>query len=551
MRRSLVCTLALACGSLTLLAQSDKDLTVVHEIKVEAFEDSKVMDHLWNISDRYGPRLTASPEWDEAAQWAMQAMRDFGLSNVHEESWGPFGRSWSLESCNLDMLTPRYSHLVAYPLAWSSPTKGVETGEVLYAPMQQEHWYEFKKNQEALERYKAQWRGKLRGKIVMLSDAVQPAPSTRPPFRRLTAEDLTQIAQAPEPAIKRHITVDQVQMPDNPEEIGKYMASLPNSVVDTLFDHYDDALADLGAFLKSEGVVAVLKYDPRAHNGLIFAEAAGSFKTDKPMAPPTFVVTEEQYSRMQRLLEKKVPLTVRLEVKAKYSDHDVEAHNIVAEIPGQKKPDEVVMIGGHFDSWHSGTGATDNGAGSAVMMEVMRILKTLNVPLDRTVRIGLWSGEEQGLFGSRAYVKQHLADVSTGEVKPEQAKFDAYLNLDNGSGKIRGIYLEGNDAARPLFEHWLSPFHDLGAATVTLKHTGGTDHLSFDDAGLPAFQFIQDPLDYGTITHHSDMDTYPHAVPEDLMQASAVIATLVYDIANRDEMVPRKMQVQNGKLVNP
>ncbi len=227
------------------------------------------------------------------------------------------------------------------------------------------------------------------------------------------------------------------------------------------------------------------------------------------------------------------------------------AANIVAEIPGQKKPDEVVMIGAHFDSWHSGTGATDNGAGSAVMMEVMRILKTLNVPLDRTVRIGLWSGEEEGLFGSRAYVKQHFADINTGEVKPEQAKFDAYLNLDNGSGKIRGVWLEGNDAIRPLFEKWMAPFRDMGVTTTSLRHTGGTDHLSFDDAGLPAFQFIQDPLDYGTVTHHSDMDTYPHAIPEDLMQASAVIATLVYDISNREQMVPRKTSVLNGKLVNP
>jgi Zn-dependent M28 family amino/carboxypeptidase len=269
------------------------------------------------------------------------------------------------------------------------------------------------------------------------------------------------------------------------------------------------------------------------------------------MAPPSFVVTEEQYSRMQRLVEDKVPVTVRLEVKAKYSDRDVDAANIVAEIPGQKKPDEVVMIGAHFDSWHSGTGATDNGAGSAVMMEVMRILKTLNVPLDRTVRIGLWSGEEEGLFGSRAYVTQHLADIKTGEVKPEQAKLDAYLNLDNGSGKIRGVYLEGNDAIRPLFEKWFAPFRDMGVTTISLKHTGGTDHLSFDDAGIPAFQFIQDPLDYGTIAHHSDMDTYPHAIQEDLMQASAVIATLVYNISNRDQMVPRKLTVQNGKLPTP
>jgi hypothetical protein len=550
MRRILTFTFAVVCGTAGLWAQDDKDLTALHEIKVEAFNNSKVMDHLANLSDLYGPRLTASPEWEQAAQWAMQAMKGFGLANVHEEKWGPFGRSWSLESYNIDMLTPRYSHLIAVPLAWSSQTNGVQTGEVLFAPIEQGRWYEFKKNHDALERYKAEWHGKLKGKIVLLSDARQASPSERPLFRRLTDAELSDIGKAPEPVIRRQIAVDQVQIPDDPVEAAKYMATLPNSMEDALFDRYDESLADLGAFLKTEGVIAALKYDPRAHNGLLFAEAAGSFKTDKPMAPPSFVVTEEQYSRMQRLLEKKQPVTVRMELKAKYSDQDVDGANIVAEIPGQKKPDEVVMIGAHFDSWHSGTGATDNGAGSAVMLEVMRILKKLDLPLDRTVRIGLWSGEEQGLFGSRAYVKQHFADIKTGEVKPEQAKFDAYLNLDNGSGKIRGIYLEGNDAIRPLFERWLAPFHDMGVTTVSLRHTGGTDHLSFDDAGLPGFQFIQDPLDYGTVTHHSDMDTYPHAIQEDLMQASAVIATLVYDIANRDRMVPRKINVQNGKLVN-
>ncbi|MBV9938300.1 MAG: M20/M25/M40 family metallo-hydrolase, partial [Acidobacteriaceae bacterium] len=324
------------------------------------------------------------------------------------------------------------------------------------------------------------------------------------------------------------------------EEANKYFASLPNSVVDQLIDQYFALSHDEGRFFREEGALAVIRGDNRAHNGLIFAEAAGSEKSSDPLAAPTFIVTQEQYSRMVRLVEKKQPVTLRFELKAQTSDRDMDGLNIIGEIPGQKKPDEVVMIGAHFDSWHSGTGATDNGAGSAVMLEVMRILKTLDLKMDRTVRIGLWSGEEQGLFGSKAYVKQHFADPKTMQLKPEHAKLDAYLNLDNGSGRIRGAYLEGNDAARPLFEKMFQPFRDLGVTTLTLKHTGGTDHLSFDDVGLPGFQFIQDPLDYGTVTHHSDMDTYSHAVPEDLMQASAVIATLVYDIANREETFPRK-----------
>jgi Zn-dependent M28 family amino/carboxypeptidase len=218
----------------------------------------------------------------------------------------------------------------------------------------------------------------------------------------------------------------------------------------------------------------------------------------------------------------------------------VNSANIVGEIPGGKKADEVVMIGAHFDSWHAGTGATDNGAGSAVMIEVMRILKALNVSMDRTVRIGLWSGEEEGLYGSEAYVKQHFGDAKTMKLLPDHAKLSGYFNLDNGSGKIRGVYLQGNDAMRPLFETWLAPFRDEGATTITIKDTGGTDHLSFDAVGLPGFQFIQDPLDYGSVTHHSSMDTYDHAVASDLMEASAVIAAVVYQAANAPEMLPRK-----------
>jgi hypothetical protein len=360
---------------------------------------------------------------------------------------------------------------------------------------------------------------------------------------------LAEIAKAPEPVQKLAITsIDELKIPRAEEDAQKYFASLPTALVDQFYDARTGLLTQQAKFFRDEGVLAVIRADARAHNGLLFAEAAGSHESKDPLAPPTFVVTEEQYSRMVRLLEKKQPVSLHLDLEAKASDQDVDGLNLIAEIPGQKKPDEIIMIGAHFDSWHTGTGATDNAAGSAVMIEVMRILKALNLKMDRTVRIGLWSGEEQGLYGSKAYVKAHFADPKTMQPKPEYAKFDAYLNLDNGSGKIRGIYLERNDAARPVFETLLSPFHDLGATTVTLKHTGGTDHLSFDEVGLPGFQFIQDPLDYGTVTHHSDMDTYTHLVPEDLMQASAIIATLVYDLANHEQFVPRKpMPVPLGK----
>ena len=521
-------------------APADPDLEAVGRIKMEAFSRSKVMDILASLTDRYGPRLTASPEFEEAAHWAESALKQYGVTNVHEEKWGPFGRSWSLQSFSLEMTEPRYSHLVAFPLAWTSATKNAESAKALYAPFHNKNRYDITAAKEAFAQYKKEWAGKLKGRVVLITEISPPEPSAQPLFRRDTPENLADIAKAPEPSVSRNIPVDDVKVPSDPAEARKYLTSLPGPVLDEWFDRFSDFSTERSQFFREQGVAAVITADTRAHNGLLFAEAAGSEKAANPMAAPTFVVTEEQYSRMTRLLEKNTPVSLRFNLQVKASDKDSEAVNIIGEIPGRKKPDEIVMIGAHFDSWHSGTGATDNGAGSAVMMEVMRILKASDLPLDRTVRIGLWSGEEQGLLGSKAYVKQHFGDPKTMQLKPEHAKLDAYLNLDNGSGKIRGVFLQGSDAARPLFESWFRPFADMGVQTLTLKDTGGTDHLSFDAVGLPGFQFIQDPLDYFSVTHHSDMDTYPHAVPEDLMQASAVIATLVYDIANRDAAFPRK-----------
>ncbi len=534
---------------LPCLRAQDNTLQVVHQIKTEAFDNSKVMEHLSYLSDMYGPRLTGSPEFQQAADWAMSRLKEYGITNVHTEKWGPFGRSWSLQTYTLEMIAPRYSHLVAAPLAWSAPTKGMQSGEVIFAPLQQENFFDIPKSREAFNRYKAEWKGKLTGKIVLASEAKPLKPSTKPLFRRYTDAELAEIAAAPEPAIRRNIPIDQIKIPTDEEEAQKYFESLPNSTIDALIDAYFALINDMGRFFHEEGALGVIVSS--GHNGIVFAQQAGSHESKDPMSPPTFVVTEEQYSRMTRLVGQKQTVSVRMNLEVKVSDKDVDGLDIIGEIPGQKKPDEVVMIGAHYDSWHSATGATDNGAGSAVMIEVMRVLKTLNLRLDRTVRIGLWSGEEEGLYGSKAYVKAHFADPKTMELRPEHAKLDAYLNLDNGSGKIRGIYLEGNDAARPVFEEMLQPFHDMGASTLTLKRTDGTDHMSFDAVGLPGFQFIQDPLDYETVTHHSDVDTYSHAVPEDLMQASAIIATLVYDIANRDGQFPRKqLPAGPGKQAN-
>ena len=517
------------------------DLGVVQKIQDEAFQNSKVMETLEYISDIHGPRLTASPGFDDAANWAIDRLSSYGLQNVHKEKWGPFGRSWTLHSYSLEMLEPRYAVLYAAPLAWTGSTAGVVTADALYAPfIQPQSRLNLAKYEEALNEYIRKYKGKLHGKVVLITKQEDIDPLSKVLFQRYDEKELAELAKAPEPRTKVPVDLAHIVIPDDPKDAREYLMSLPSNVREKLFEQRSVLISKRNEFLRSEGVAAVLTADPRAHDGLVFAEQSGAYQAKYPIAPPIFVVTGEQYDRLARLAEKNVQVRLRVSLDAASSQGAVDTYNLIGEIPGTTKPDEVVMIGAHFDSWHSGTGATDNGAGSAVMMEVMRILKTLDLKMDRTVRIGLWSGEEEGLLGSKAYVKQHFGDPATMQVTPEQAKLSGYFNLDNGSGKIRGVYLQDNIAMRPVFERWLAPFRDLGVSTISPRNTGGTDHLSFDAVGLPGFQFIQDPLDYGTITHHSSMDTYDHAQAGDLMQCAAVIASVVYDAATRPTMLPRK-----------
>jgi len=534
--------------SLPAVGQESVDLGVVDRIKTEAFDHSKVMETLREISDVHGPRLTGSPGFEDAAHWAMSELTTYGLDKVHFEKWGPFGRAWTLEESSVELLEPRYSQLTAVPLAWSSSTNGPVAGDLVLAPFRGSFRDGPTKFKAALDAYRTKWTGKLRGKIVLISDPKVPAQQTNPQFTRYTAAELADMTEAPAPSSKLSARkLEEVNWPDNPADIGPFFGSLSNALMDQIYDLYDAVVAERAEFFAKEGAAGVLLEDDRAHEGLVMAEAAGGFKVSSTLAPPTFVITAEQYNRIARLLEHKDSARVRLNLKAAIGDRDADGLNIIGEIPGGAKSDEIVMIGAHFDSWHSGTGATDNGCGSAVMIEVMRILTALHLKLDRTVRIGLWGGEEEGLFGSRAYVKEHFADPNTMRVTAEHAKLSGYFNLDNGSGKIRGVYLQGHVAMRPIFETWLAPFRDQGVTTVTIRNTGGTDHLSFAAVGLPGFQFIQDPLDYGSITHHSDMDTWDHAVPADLMQAAAVIASVVYDTANRPEMLPRRPLPKPGE----
>jgi carboxypeptidase Q len=524
----------------TAVLAQEADLGLVTRIKTEAFEKSQVMETLGYLTDVYGPRLTASPGFQRAADWAVKRLQGYGVENVRQEKWGAFGRSWTLKQYSAEVLDPTYAALDAAPLAWSDATNGPVTGEILLAPFGGARQpLDPKKLEEDLDRYMAAWKGKLKGKVVMLTQPPPLTPQTQPLFARYTDKDLSDMAAAPAPAAKLQ-DVKELKFPDDPDEAARYQASLPAWVTDQLAQQRQEITAKRVKFLKDEGVLAVLTTGATSHDALIFAQAAGPYDAKYTQAPPTFIVTAEQYNRMARLYEKNVPVRVRLNLQAAYSPGNQDAFNLTGEIPGGAKKDELVMIGAHFDSWHSGTGATDNGAGSAVMIEVMRILKSLNVKLDRTVRIALWSGEEQGLLGSKAYVKEHFGDLETMKLQEAHARLSGYFNLDNGSGKIRGVYLQGNDAMRPIFERWLAPFRDQGVSAISIRNTGGTDHLSFDAVGLPGFQFIQDPLEYSTLTHHSNMDTLDHAQPADLMQAAAVIAAIVWDAANRPEMLPRK-----------
>ncbi len=536
----------LALGSslivLTVFAQERTDYNLIHQIKQEAFEHSQVMEHEEALTDRYGPRLTASPEFDEAAQWAMARMKAWGLANVHTESWGPFGRSWSLKHYSVEMIEPRYSLLDAMPLAWSEPTGKPVTGEPVMAPFIATANDQAKTDAD-FEKYKQEWHGKLRGKIVLFNRPRNSAEEaeTRPAFSRYSDADLANLAKTPDATPKIDIRLQDVKIPEDADEARRYMATLPADIRTVLQDRTREATEKRDRFYVDEGAAAIFLEDARSHDGVVFAEAAGTRKAADHLSVPKFRITEEQYNRIARLLDKKEPVKLRVDLEATVGDRDLNGTNIVGEIPGGAKKDEVVMIGAHFDSWHGGTGATDNAAGSAVMLEVMRVLSTLHVKLDRTVRIALWSGEEQGLFGSKAYVKEHFGDPATMAITAEHPKLAAYFNLDNGTGRIRGVYLQDNDAARPFFERALiGPFRDLGVTTISLRNTGGTDHLSFDDVGLPGFQFIQDPMDYSTVTHHSTMDTLDHVVAADLVQASAVIASVVAQEANAPEMMARK-----------
>jgi carboxypeptidase Q len=502
-------------ASTPLVAQDSVDLDVVHKIRQEALQNSQVMEHLFYLTDVSGSRLTNSPGFFSAADWVVKRLGEWGIS-AHQEKWGPFGRGWTYTRFSAHMIEPQSTPLIGAPLAYTPGTNGPVSGDAMIVAIN---------NEADFDKYK----GMLKGKMVLLGPGRELQMSLQPLGLRRSDAELAALTQAPDPNAN-------APRPPGAAAIGAGRQGGPGGGAAN--QQFQRAL---NKFLSDEGVaVAVRVGGGRSEGGTVFAQAGGSRDPKDPVPSPMVTLTPEHYNRIARLLDHKIPVKLEFDIQARLLDDRTDSVNVIGEIAGGRKPQEIVMIGAHLDSWHSGTGATDNAAGSAVMIEVMRILKTLNLRLDRTVRLALWSGEEQGILGSRAYVAEHFAAREDMKLKADHARLSGYFNVDNGSGKIRGVYLQGNDAMRPIFQAWLKPFEDLGATTISIRNTGGTDHLSFDAVGLPGFQFIQDPLEYDSRTHHSNMDVADRVQRADLMQMAAIVTSFVYDAANRDGLLPRK-----------
>ncbi len=519
-------------GFTTLTAQSvhspTVDSDIVEKIKKEGLENSHIMKYAVWLTDVYGPRLTNSPQLLRAQEYTMGVLNELGLENVHLHKWGPFGRGWELKRFSVHANSPyAYFPIIAYPKAWSPGYTGVHSGEAVYLKIDSPADYD-------------KYRGKLAGKFVLIEEPYRAEPGWNPIATRRTSDNLLQLANA----------APVVRLPGGggPNAGALARAQQAYQRAQFLMDERPAAILDQ-SYRGWGGQVAVSGATLPADPSVGWADRPRPYDIDAPTPVPQISLAREHYGRIFRLLERGIPVTIDMELEVEFQDEDLYGYNVIGEIKGTdpQLKDQVVMLGAHIDSWHTGTGATDNASGTVVMMEVMRILKALNINPRRTVRIGLWSGEEQGLHGSREYVNEYFGDRAadfntTGNIikKPDYDNLSAYYNIDNGSGQVRGIHLQENEQLRQLFRTWLTPFGDWDATTVSFNNTGGTDHLSYDRIGLPGFQFIQDPLEYFTFTHHSNMDTYERLVEEDLKRTAIIVATFVYHTAMLDELLPRK-----------
>ena len=542
------------------MSPADFDTAAVSKIKDEGMNRSQVMETLSWLTDVYGPRLTNSPEYKQAADWAAGKLREWGLQHVYYDNWGPFGRGWTLKKFSVNVSGVRSFPLIAYPKAWSTGLRGAVSGDVVYLEAETE---------DELQKYK----GKLKGKFVLLGNPREVNAHFEPQAVRLADSVLLQMANADiqrqgggqrfgNAAIMRMPPAQRdsalratiLQMNPNAKEADvqnfiRIMAAQALGPVKLEFVQREGAVAALDAGRGDGGTIFVQQATVPYPQSTPANERVSVYHEKAPKIIPQVSLAAEQYNRMVRMIQKGQKVKLEMELDVEFTKAD-SGFNVIAEIPGTDLKDEIVMVGAHFDSWQAGTGATDNATGSAVCMEAVRILQALGLKPRRTIRIGLWGGEEQGLFGSRAYVKEMFGEREGGnpfgggggELKktPAHDKFSVYFNNDNGTGKVRGVYMQGNEHARDVLRSWLKPFNDLGASTLTLNNTGGTDHLAFDAVGLPGFQFIQDPVEYGTRTHHSNMDMYERVQEEDVKQASVIMAAFAYNAAMTDAKFPRK-----------
>lgn len=495
-----------------------QDASTIKKIRTEGLENSQVMNIAFHLTEMSGPRVTASPGYFRAARYAIDQLKEWGVVNVQLDPWGDFGKGWELKKSYVAMSYPWYKPLIAFPKVWTGGTNGYKKAPVLLI------------DAEDSASLVAKYKGKLNGKVLIMNQLIDYKLDTRADLVRWTDAQLDSMAK-----IKLTPTVQQRSR----DTAG--FAQRRQQMFQEFAQRRQKAQA-LNNLAKSEGALAIFTSSPKNHDGTVFVQGGGSYAPNAPANFLDIAVSLEDYNMMIRLLQHGSPVEVDLDVATEFQTNTHKGYNVIGEIKGTdpKIGDEVVMLGGHLDSWQGATGATDNAAGSAVMMEAMRILKTLNVQPKRTIRIALWNGEEQGIFGSRNYVAKTFADRSDMKLKPEHEKFDVYFNLDNGTGRIRGIYLQQNEAAGKLLGQWMKPFADLGATTLTVSNTGGTDHLSFDAVGLPGFQFIQDEVEYDSRTHHSNMDSYDHLSADDLKQAATIVAGMVYQAAMSNQKVPRK-----------
>lgn len=492
----------------SLYAQQETiDTAAFRQIRTAEMKDSHIAVIAHYLTDVTGSRLTNSPGFFRAGSWAVETMKKWGLANAKLEPWGDYGRGWEPEDFSISMEVPYHQSIIGYAIPWTANTNGKIRGQVAILNF----------NSLGDTGYIAKHAAEYKGKIILLTSARTRIDGDFKPFStRLTDSEL-------------------MKMPDS------YM------IARKLIDFYMVQLKtqdEMIQRLKAAGALAIISSNGR--DGTVTVQAFFGYKAGGKEGLPEAAISGVDGLKLKRLIESGHTVELSLDIKGKFYSDDTKGYNVVAEIPGSdpKLKAQLVMLGGHMDSWTAGTGATDNGAGCIVMMEAVRLLDSLHLKPKRTIRIALWSGEEEGLLGSYGYVKNHFGSGETGVFKPEQSKVSAYFNLDNGSGKIRGIYAQKNEAVKPIFEQWLAPFNDLGAKTVTLSNTGSTDHLSFDWENIPGFQFIQDPLDYETKTHHTNMDTYDYLQIDDLKQAAVIVASFVYQAANRPDMLPRKPMVK-------